>query len=187
MYDCDSILEQISLQLDGQLAPDRAQELQASVAESAECGPLVEAMRRADAVLRNEPMLAPPLDLVPAVMARIKEEEARRGRWLGLTLLVGGAMSLWPTLLLAFGLVMVMLTSVYPGTAGVLADLLIMGAGALLTLLQALGTLQESLAPWLAPAVAATLSLLLLALTFLWAQRNYARPSYVEIQPDLNH
>jgi hypothetical protein len=103
-------------------------------------------------------------------MARI--EQRREQRLLGLTFLLGAAISLIPTLLAAAALLFGFVVSTQPDLATqTLADLT-RWLGQIAALIETLAAVRDQLfSPWFLPALAAAASLGLLGVTALWARR----------------
>ncbi len=175
-HDCDTLLSQLSLDLDNLLSPEDSAALDAGLQQCPECRPLFQAMRRADALFRSAPIIAPPYDLSAAVISQIEHGYDRDKRLLGLTLMLGGAMSLWPTMVLLVGVVIALLTATNPGILQGGIDIMV---GLLITLhalMMAVGTIGNVLSPWIVPSLSLLFSVVLLALTLVWATRSALAP-----------
>lgn len=171
MHDCDSTLSLLSLCLDGLLPGDECHALQKEIATCPTCQQIYQTMLEADVALRAAPTLKPTHDLTPAIMARVRQQSVREKRMVGLSLVVGGMMSLVPTLLVLFGIAVALVTATNPGILQNGVDVIISFVSLLRVLLVAIDMFTSILAPWILPAIAAIISVLFLLLTVGWARR----------------
>lgn len=180
-HDCNTLLGQLSLCLDNLLPEKDCAKVHAELAQCPTCQAFHQAMLQVDQTLRATPMKAPSYDLSAPVLALIDQRETRQKRALGFTLLLSGAMSLVPTLVVVLGLVIAFWTSSNPGILQNGVDIAISLANSIQALLFAFGTLGSAIAPWIPPTFAALVSVLLLFLTVVWAQRIVPSPSPVRV------
>ncbi len=145
MHDCDTLLTRFSLALDGALPPAEAAQVQADLANCPECHARWRAMQRFDQTLRRSPLLAPPRDLAAAVLERIAKQHAHDRRLVGITLLIGGALSLGPSALVGGGLCLLLLLLIQPGLLQGLIALLVSALSTLQALLVTLGAFHQVL------------------------------------------
>jgi len=178
MHDCHILYTRFSLALDGALAPAEAAQMQAELAQCPTCRARWRAMQRLDQTLRRSPLLAPRRDLAAAVLEQIAKQHAHDRRLVGMTLLIGGALSLGPSALLGIGLLLLLLALIQPGVLQGLIALLVSGLSSLHALLLTLATFQQVFGVWLLPLLAAMLGVGMLSLTLLWATRTRPFPRY---------
>jgi anti-sigma factor RsiW len=179
IHDCDTLLGQLSLCLDNLLSEDECAGVHVELARCRTCQAFYQAMLEADQTLRVAPMKAPQQDMTPQVMALIAQRETRQTRALGFTLLLSGAMSIVPTLVVLLGLVIGLWTSTNPGILQSGVDIAFSIVHTIAALFLALGTVQNAFSPWLLPAFAALASILILSLTVVWARQVTLAPSAV--------
>jgi len=170
-HDCDSLLGQLSLCLDNLLPKEECLEVHAELAQCPTCKAFHQAMLETDQALRVAPMQAPQKDMTPQVMALIAQRETRQRRALGFTLVLSGAMSIVPTLIVLLGLIIGLWTSTNPGILQSGIDITISIVHTFAALFLAFGNVQNAFSPWLLPTFAALTSLLILSLTVVWARR----------------
>lgn len=180
MHDCENILTRLSLHLDRQLSPDQFAALQADVQDCPQCRAMFQAMQRADGAMRRSPLLTPRSDLSAAVLERIEQLQARDRKLLGITLLVGGALSLGPSLVIGFGLLIAVLTAIQPDILQGLIGLLVDGLSTAYAFTLAFDTMQHVLGAWIVPSLTALFGVVLLALTVLWAARLTMTPRFLK-------
>jgi predicted anti-sigma-YlaC factor YlaD len=180
-HDCDTLLGQLSLCLDNLLPEEDCARIHAELAQCPTCQAFYGAMLRIDQTLRATPMKAPRYNMSTPVLALIDQREKRQKRALGFTLLLSGAMSLVPTLVVVLGLVIAFWTSSNPGILQNGVDIAISLANTIQALLFAISTLGSAIAPWIPPTFAALVSVLLLFLTVVWARRIVPAPNPVRI------
>ena len=185
MNDCDTISGRLSMDLDHLLSPAESAELEADLARCPTYGPLAQAMRDTDRMLRAESMLAPRRDLWHDIVAQIELSQQRRDqRLVGITFVLGGFLSLWPLVVLGAFLVLAVLVAVQPGLASGFVDFIVDSLGQLYALTLAFGAVQKAVGAWVLPLLAAMASLFLLTLSIVWAQRLTAvRSTAVQALP----
>jgi len=171
MHDCDTLLGQLSLCLDNLLPQEDCTEVYAELAHCPTCQAFYQAMVEVDQTLRVAPMIAPRRDMSPHVVALIAQREARQKRALGFALLLSGVMSIVPTLVVLLGLGIGLWTSTNPGILQSGVDIAISIVHSIAAVILALGTVQNAFSPWLLPATAAFMSIMILSLTVIWARR----------------
>lgn len=180
MHDCDTLLSRVSLDLDGRLEPAERKQLALELAGCPECRARVQAMRAADAALRKSPLLVPRFDFSATVLQQIAQQQLHDRRLLGVTLLVGGALSLGPSLLVGLGLVLALLAALQPAILQGVIGVFVAGLSALQAFLVTFTTLQDVLGVWILPSLAALVGVVLLVLTLFWAGRISMPPRYLD-------
>lgn len=176
-HDCDTLLGQLSLCLDNLLSVEDCASVHAELAQCPTCQAFYRAMLQVDQTLRATPLQAPAYDLSDNVLALIAQREKRQKRVLGLTLLLSGAMSLVPTLVVVFGIVLAIWTSTNPGILQNGVDIIISLANMTQALFLTFDILGNAIAPWIPLTFAALVSVLLLSLTVVWARRIVPAPN----------
>lgn len=179
IHDCDTLLGQLSLCLDDLLSEDECAKVFTEMTHCPTCQAFYQTMLEADQALRVAPMRAPQQDMTPQVMALIAQRETRQRRALGFTLVLSGAMSIVPTLVVLLGLVIGLWTSTNPGILQSGVDIAISVVHSIAALFLAVGTVQNVFSPWLLPACAALISILILSLTVVWARQVTLAPNPV--------
>lgn len=185
MNDCDTIPGRVSMDLDRLLSPAESAKLEADLERCPAYGPLAQAMRDTDRMLRAESMLAPRRDLWHDIMAQIELSQQRRDqRLVGITFVLGGFLSLWPLVVVGALLLLAVSVVLQPSLATGFVDFIIDLLGQLYTLALALGAVRRAVGPWVLPLIAATASLILLTVSIVWAQRLTAvRSTTVQAVP----
>ncbi|MCO6449776.1 MAG: hypothetical protein J5I90_03200 [Caldilineales bacterium] len=171
MNDFDSILTRISLQLDGQLSTTERQRLNDDIDTHPQAAHMVDAFKQVDAMLRHAHHAVPLHDLSAMVMARIDAEQRSPRGLIGFVLLIAGTLSIWPTLLVAGAVFLVVSALLRPETWATISELLVNGLNAIYAAILALGTVQGMIGFWVLPVMAAALGIAILTLTMGWAKR----------------
>ena len=94
---CDKALEVLSAELDGMLGEAEHAELQAHLAQCADCRRVYETLRDVDAML-PETQLEPPRALHDAVMREVRADAAKRQqkkRWVPVAVIGAAAAAAW--------------------------------------------------------------------------------------------
>ncbi|HEY53738.1 MAG TPA: hypothetical protein G4N94_09805 [Caldilineae bacterium] len=176
-HDCDALLGQLSLCLDKLLPEADCAHVHAELAQCPTCQAFYRAMLQVDQTLRAAPQKAPAYDMSAAVLALIAQREKRQKRALGFTLLLSGAMSLVPTLVVILSIIIAFWTTTNPGILQTGVDVIISLVNVIRALVLTFGVLGNAISPWILPTLAALVSVLLLFLTIVWARKIVPAPS----------
>ena len=180
MHEPEAILNRLSHMLDHSLPSLERVSLAADIDRYPQQRPLFDAMIKVDSVLRAAPMLAPRHDLTHSIVQRLESHHHRDRRVLGLTMFLGGSLSLVPSLLVAAVLVLGVFSLLSPEGVRIGVNFFSNVVSTVYAFIHALGTLQDVLTPWGLPLLAAMFGTLLLTVTLLWATRITLIPHVAE-------
>lgn len=172
MTERENLLNHMSLHLDRQLSADETAQLHIALERAPEHRPLFQALQQADHQLRHAPMIGPRRSLVPSIMAEIERRARHDRRLVGLTFLLGGSLSLAPSLAVSAAFLLIIAALIQPSLLQVPFGLLVRFVSSIQAFALTLTAVQDAIGAWALPLIGATGGLILLTVTLLWASKS---------------
>ncbi len=156
MSNCEQQLQQLFLALDRHPATEHAALRRRWLAQHPQCASLAQTWLLMDERLRAAPLQPAPDALAIEIVQAVLEQRRHDRRVLAGLTVVGGVMSLLPTLLLSLALLIGIGLLINPAIAAPIIGFLLASMRGVFILLSLLTTLAHTLSPWLLPLLLLT-------------------------------
>jgi len=153
MSNCEQQLQQLFLALDQHPPREHPALRRRWLAKHPQCAPLARTWLLMDERLRAAPLQAAPDALTAEILQAVQEQRRHDRRVLAGLTVVGGVMSLLPTMALSLVVLLAIGIFINPAIAAPIIGFLLASMRGVIILLSLFNTLAHTLSPWLLPVL----------------------------------